>query len=364
MIKPLTSLRFLFALLVFFSHLPSTSSEEYGMVWLFHQLSSRGGVGVSFFFVLSGFVISYAYYGKLRNKKQIIRFYRNRIARLWPMHLLTFVVSVPLVILNYGLLPKKAGIMNVLLLQSLSTSKPVYFSYNSPSWSISTEFMFYFLSPVIFYLLSQLSKSPKGHTILKLSLVLPLMAILLLYSIGITDNSLYHAVFYISPVSRIADFLLGCLVYLAWNSIGDLASFQRKTRLFSHLDVISVLVFILFYIADAVFNLIPIPIRYSLYYWVPMALVIFSFALPSGKLVEFLKHPILVHLGTISFSFYLIHQLIIRYLFAGIDLMGMQNWAQTHTMSLTLSLFISVIALSHLSEKYIERKLYSYFRLE
>ena len=285
MIKPLTSLRFFFALLVFCSHLPSSPEVELGMALFFKNLTSRGGVGVSFFFVLSGFVISYAYFGKIKKTKQIIRFYWNRIVRIWPMHLITLALSIPLVIYQYGTLPKKAGVMNLLLLQSASTSKSIYFSYNAPSWSISTEMAFYFLTPLIFLFLSQILKPSKRSIYVKISLVLLSLVILLFSLILFTENSHYHSIFYISPLCRIADFVLGCLVYLVWKRIGDLTDFQNKSRLFCNFDILALLVFFIFYTMDAFLDFIPIPYRYFLYYWLPMALVIFAFALPKGRIV-------------------------------------------------------------------------------
>ena len=57
----------------------------FGNVWLF----------VDFFFVLSGFVISHAYFGKLTSFRSMRVFIIRRFGRLWPLHmtLLAFLVS-------------------------------------------------------------------------------------------------------------------------------------------------------------------------------------------------------------------------------------------------------------------------------
>lgn len=54
-IKPLTSFRFVFAILVFASHLDFVRNASSEMMWLFDNVFYEGYIGVTFFFVLSGF---------------------------------------------------------------------------------------------------------------------------------------------------------------------------------------------------------------------------------------------------------------------------------------------------------------------
>ena len=63
MIAPLTSLRFIFALMVFGAHCYVIDS------FFDAHFFKEGFVGVSFFFVLSGFIISYNYQRKLQEKQ-------------------------------------------------------------------------------------------------------------------------------------------------------------------------------------------------------------------------------------------------------------------------------------------------------
>src|SRR5260221_8607326 len=63
---------------------------------------------VDFFFVLSGFVISFAYADRITNPRAAIVFLFRRLGRLWPLHVAMLAVFIGLVLLNmpptgYGL---------------------------------------------------------------------------------------------------------------------------------------------------------------------------------------------------------------------------------------------------------------------
>ena len=112
---------------------------------------------VDFFFVLSGFVISHAYAGKLRRVSDMTAFMLRRFGRLWPLHV---AVLISLVILHFAKfavagfahLELDADVPNAALsVRTISTNLlfiqifdvKSWLSWNAPSWSISTEFWTY-----------------------------------------------------------------------------------------------------------------------------------------------------------------------------------------------------------------------------
>lgn len=92
MLNALTSFRFIAALMVFIFHLGLFSQ---------YQL---GAAGVSFFFVLSGFILVYKYHNHFLNidKVSLQKFYIDRFAKVYPVHVLTFFNAFPLVVLYFN----------------------------------------------------------------------------------------------------------------------------------------------------------------------------------------------------------------------------------------------------------------------
>lgn len=114
---------------------------------------------VDFFFVLSGFVVTYAYIGRLGTGSEVGIMVWRRFARLWPLHafmLLAFIafeLGSELMSLITGAArsvelfdPNSASRLsaiptNLLLIHSLGIHDSS--TWNIPSWSISTEFWTY-----------------------------------------------------------------------------------------------------------------------------------------------------------------------------------------------------------------------------
>lgn len=120
---------------------------------------------VDFFFVLSGFVISYAYMDKLGDWAGLSAFVVRRIGRLWPLHVVMLLVFVALD--SIKIVAGSAGgasfhvapfappntiaaiWQNVFMVQALGWHTQL--SWNVPSWSISTEFWTYLLFAAIVF---------------------------------------------------------------------------------------------------------------------------------------------------------------------------------------------------------------------
>ena len=145
----LTSLRWWAALGVFVFHirnlvpLPGPVSD----------LARFGNFGVAFFFVLSGFVLTWSW----RRNVGVGTFYWRRFARIYPLHLIALLVALPVF---YSFTPNPAHgwvkpvdfaiiVLSFVLLQGWSRDPVIMFSGNPAAWTLTVEAFFYALHPLI-----------------------------------------------------------------------------------------------------------------------------------------------------------------------------------------------------------------------
>jgi peptidoglycan/LPS O-acetylase OafA/YrhL len=154
-LRPLTSIRFLFALLVVVFHGEDTLKQGGFDDWPFvvRAIISHGYTGVSFFFVLSGFILAYSYRSKLNNVGDSVEFWRARFARIYPAYLVAFIIFLPIAIYTAILqddfrIAFTTAALQLTLLQSWIPSAAL--RWNGPAWSLSVEALFYALFPLLF----------------------------------------------------------------------------------------------------------------------------------------------------------------------------------------------------------------------
>ena len=302
MIDVLTSLRAFFAFFVFMSHWGMIDNDSFG-----GHVFYEGYVGVSFFFVLSGFIIAYNYEEKLSTGFSKYNFYIARFARIYPLHVLTCILAAvlfvfPIAFENFtfvGLINTFGKLcLNLFLLHAYVPDSAVYFSYNSTSWSLCCEQLFYALCPIIFTRFKN-----NGVLLIATISLIVLMAI----GMSITPESRYNDFWYVNPLLRFPEFLVGVLcfhVYKIWRP-------ELPPSVFSILELLSVGLFCAFYIFA---ENVPLTYRCSLYYMFPIACLILIFSWQGGVISKFLSYRIFIWLGKISYGFYLFHFLIIKLL--------------------------------------------------
>ena len=143
-IKPLTSLRFFAALLVLVFHFGSKTFPF--TLPIIREFIKEGSIAVSFFFFLSGTVLTIKYFDKttILFKDFILK----RLARLYPIYFVSFIFTLVLCMLFRGAFPKGGSI--ILQLLGLHAWLPgLSLQINFPAWSISVELFFYLLFPFI-----------------------------------------------------------------------------------------------------------------------------------------------------------------------------------------------------------------------
>lgn len=149
----LTSLRFFAAAIVVAYHVFAPDARD----GFFHAIAASGTEAVIFFFILSGFVLTYVYSGNgkasnLRTPQP--KFWRARFARVAPAYLVGLIFAVPTLL--YSVFVLKSVSVPTFFLSLLLV--PLFlqawwgttiFAWNVPAWSVSVEAFFYFLFPAL-----------------------------------------------------------------------------------------------------------------------------------------------------------------------------------------------------------------------
>jgi len=150
----LDSLRFLAALFVVIGHVPLTQSSVGLPAYAGQTFFYRGSTAVSFFFTLSGFLITYLLLEEHRSTGRISvrRFYLRRVCRIWPLYFLVVLfglvfynVLLPALSIDYPVAyrwPVALGLY-VFFLPNLVNSLYTVGGILNPSWSIGVEEQFY-----------------------------------------------------------------------------------------------------------------------------------------------------------------------------------------------------------------------------
>lgn len=346
----LTSLRFVFALMVFFHHLIFTYPKSEKIKWLIDNIFLEGNIGVTFFFILSGFILAYNYQHKFKEKALPTRsFYYARFARIYPVHLITLLISIPIsiyIITDFNIIKFFVKFFAQLTLtQSFVPLQSIYMSFNFPAWSISNEMFFYLVFPLAIGFVTGKHRKLASLLLVGLMLLIPI-------GISLTNESLHFSLFFINPFMRLVDFLIGIAIFNIYNSYGDKV---LKKIGFKTAEFIAVSLFIAQLLLH---DYIPQGYRYSCYYWLPMSLIIYTFAFEKGWFSKFFLNKGLVYLGHISFSFYLIHILVILYF---VELNKTYQFIANEALAIGIMFSVS-LALSALSFKYFEKPINSWLR--
>jgi peptidoglycan/LPS O-acetylase OafA/YrhL len=255
-----------------------------------------GNTGVSFFFVLSGFVLAWS---TSSVNGVVLRFWRRRFARVYPLHVATVLFALALA---FTLAPvTKPGplslLANLLLVQSWVPNVNFYQGVNPVSWSLACEAFFYISFPLLIWPLRRLGW--RTSLVVAATCVALVVAMPTLVGHYVSPASAYWATYYL-PLARLPEFILGLA----------LAELVRSGRWRGPGLTISVALTMGGYFLSS--QLSP---AYSL---AACTVVGFATLIAAAATADLKGEPspwrgrLSVKLGEISFAFYLIHILVIR----------------------------------------------------
>ena len=206
-IDSLTGLRFFAALVVFASHLALPEVMPTGR----STFLQAGYNGVTLFFVLSGFVLTWTYAERLARPDgvELWNFAAARFARIAPLYLIVLLFMMSR--LRDGL-PAWAW-KHVLAVQTWSGDMVMAFSLNGPGWSIGVETFLYALFPVLVWLVVPVAR--RWPALVWLGAVAVLTAITAYFHLTEANDRLWfdpgsaHRWLYRMPLTRVPDFAMG-----------------------------------------------------------------------------------------------------------------------------------------------------------
>lgn len=280
------------------------------------------GQGVSFFFVLSGFILAYNY-REFSRDGSISRFLVARFARVWPLHLVTCVIWIGL-IFHFDRETYFTGevgmirlISNLTLTQSWIPLKVWSLSFNGVAWSISNEMFFYLLFPLFIGMWSK-------HWA-KLFFVATAVLVAFLWAgnaLQLKTSDYYEGVsllgtVYFNPLVRVFEFMFGIFIAKVFMTpaIHDFKA-SRFGWLYIELMTLGLVVAAMLLAGNPGRIADTFGTSVGYYYqregiWLFWGLLILVFALSKGPIAALLSTKPLVFLGEISFSLYLVHAILI-----------------------------------------------------
>lgn len=231
-LNKLTSLRYFAALYVIAFHY---FDVFVGVNSFIEMIIHHGYVAVSFFFILSGYILTYNYlsYAGNINYKQ---FLKKRFIKLYPAYITALIISFVFGFYFYLSSPESrstifidsyAFISSVLMLQSWTPH--LLFSImnvNAPGWSLSVEMFLYVSFPLILLILSRINS--KYLISLFAIYILITLYIIIYFLIKIplqdyfllsTDNNTLPIHFFVQvfPLMHLPEFALGILTSVLVN---------------------------------------------------------------------------------------------------------------------------------------------------
>ncbi len=313
-IKALTGLRIVASVWVVLFHFrPMVSDISPDFRENLAPVLNCGAQGVDLFFILSGFVLAYNYLdrmGKSWSTRQTVHFLWLRLARVWPVYLVTLHLAALWILLtlhvghvpspDVGKLTAISYVRQVLLVQLWFEPFFDGTSWDGPAWSISAEWLAYLLFGVLILVIFRMKLATRARTLMILAFVAQLPPMVLLLTSG----------FFYTPWSWlpriVTQFTAGALACAA---VRRLELSDRARRVVGYVSLLLIVAMV-----GVLYLLYAHPIHGVLdgggvvdVLFVPLVITL---AVGMGSLPRLLSTRVLVYGGQISFCLYMVHELV------------------------------------------------------
>ena len=323
----LTSLRFIAAFAVLVLHYRDLLGPMPD--WLMRGIVG-GQYGVTFFFILSGFILTHRYQGWFAGGVSESRygwFLRFRLARIYPVYLLGLLLDTPWHLVeraqaaqldSVGATWWASWLINLVGLQAWVPAVPFAMFWNTPAWSVSAEFFFYATFPFVCGAIARHLRTPLRLGAAFMATVLGGVA---LYAVVLDAMNgapplgaqAQYIVLVYNPVLRYSEFLAGCLAgqyfLLARQAAvpGDPGRRARDLVVLLALAAVAARVFLPDYTGALRWRwLLDVSMKYAAFI-VPFTAIVLAVASGRTWLSALLRLRWMVLLGEASYALYIIH---------------------------------------------------------
>jgi peptidoglycan/LPS O-acetylase OafA/YrhL len=300
-IPTLTSLRFFAALLVVIFHYDIGRHLSFLV-----GVSSFGYEAVTFFFVLSGFILTYAHLETGASEKlnlSAAAFMAHRIARIAPAYFIGLALAAPFFIVGYAIHHQISNSLFVAGVLLVPTALQAWFPstatlWNIPAWSLSVE-LFLYVSFVPF--VGIVGRTEQIRLLIAAYALVCAVAFAGMYlgdNRPATDADWWHSLFAYFPLWHLPQFIFGV-------ALGRLFISGKRFSQNTHEATLLASIFVI----GAILHYHPVvPMLSSNVILAPVfGVLIFGAAGAVGPLSKLLSARSLVLLGDASYATYIIH---------------------------------------------------------
>jgi len=312
----LNALRFFAAYLVVLHHAEQIRLKYHLFSLKQYSLFNNGGVGVTFFFVLSGFLITYLLLkeNRIYNDISIRNFYVRRVLRIWPLYFmlvgigtLALPILIKLLHINYAMPYHFTNVFGYYLF-FMPFMVNVLFGHHllEPLWSIGVEELFY------------LSWAPAIKVFRKhiLSIIIITISIKLALSIGLYFSNVSASIKEVVGMLQFEAMGIGGLgAYIIFNRQKDIKEGFIFSKAFQVLMFVFIISYVLFWKELSAFSdifkiLWTTPLASHILMMLVFCWLIINISLNENSLVK-LNGKKLNFLGEISYGIYMYHMLVV-----------------------------------------------------
>ena len=292
-ILPISFIRFFASIVIVYYHF-GQNIYPFDVSMLLNHFVKHGYVWVSYFFVLSGFVLTVGYCNKPIDPPQ---FWISRFARIYPLHLIVILYYVVKYSFKENLLSSEivlSVVLNLLLFQSWVPSFAL--SLNYPGWFLSVLCFFYLIFPYLYPKIKGFTFNQLIFTVFSFWFM-SLVVLIILSKLAIYGGFPSNIILY-NPLMHLNSFMVG---------IGGGLIFMGSSQKYEHSWIPFVMILLsLLLIVIIIYSPLIQYARSGLLSPIFIFLII-GLSRDTSFLSRLLSSKLLVFLGEISFALYIFH---------------------------------------------------------